>query len=156
MKRLFLKIYLGVFIGLVIFVFSFYIWEYLEGTHRLDFQIDDKYSIEITSDECETCFKDWEIDHELKITNLLTKESFDYAFSTGEGPFLKFYTSITHPDLMLIEGYEGNTGASWLVDIKGKNVSQTRDLGTYNFLLRNSISQDFQVILELPEFKPAF
>ena len=156
MKRLFRKTYLGIFIGLVVFVFSFYIWEYFEGTHRLNFQIDDKYNIEITSDECGTCFMDWQIDHEIKITNLLTKESIDYAFSTGEGPFLAFYTTITHPDLILIEGYNGNIGATWLINIKEKSVSKPRDLGTYNFLLRNSISQDFEVILELPEFKPAY
>lgn len=124
MKKTLKRIALWLIGGFGLYVLSIVVWEWWEGTFYYDFNLDDRFDIELTADECGTCFLDWPIDFEIEIYDLVDDQDYKFYFFTGEGPYLRFYISTDYPDLILIEGYENNGGLSWVIDLKEESINQ--------------------------------
>jgi len=107
---------------------SFAAYEYYTSNHKVDFQLDDKYDIELYIDECGTCFLDWQIDFKIQITDQETNKKYKYKFWMGQGPYIQFAFPKTGENQLIIQGYHHNRMHNWLIDFDKNKISQMRDV----------------------------
>lgn len=110
------------FYGLAIFIPGILVFNYVSTHHSMKWKIDDKYAIYLKAAEVES-FLDWPIDFQLAIEDLHTKNTCEYEFSTGAGPYLQFLVSNQNDGVIIIKGLGDNAGEDWIIDLKNNTIN---------------------------------
>ncbi|MCE7991497.1 MAG: hypothetical protein HEP71_05930 [Roseivirga sp.] len=116
-----LRKYLLIILGILIA--TYHIYDYRSRHHYYEFDLGDKYAIEIELIEYDS-FLDYPVDLEFEVENRKNHDSFHFEVSSGEGPYFQFLTSENQPDVMLIRGVGNNQGSGYWIDLVNKTVEQ--------------------------------
>lgn len=110
-----------VFISAIVIFLLGYLVSKWAGYNTNHFRIKNDYDITLCSNQCMTCFMDWDIDFEIQITELKTRHKKQFTFHSPAGPQFIFATSPTKK--LLIKGYNQCSGLNWIIDVDNNTIS---------------------------------
>lgn len=127
-------------IALGVLILTFHLYDWWSRHHYYEFALGDKYAVELELIEYDS-FLDYPVYLEFEIENRQTHETFYFEISSGDGPYFRFLTSQSRPDILIIRGYGSNTAPDYWVDLTNKEVLQN-----YKNIKHDS---EFNVVAEL-------
>lgn len=137
-------------IVVAIAVVAFTAYEYWATTHRIKFNVEEKYKISLVADECGLCFLDWPIDFIIKVTDLQTNKKYRHKFWMGHGPYVKFGIPKNGKNELIIYGEKYNNPNIWTIDFNENRIDQLTSMvlieaASENYIYSKKLNNKFEI-----------